>query len=93
VIVLFVVYLSVFLLDELVVFGAAVATMRAMKLQEHHGRELKLISGVVMVGLAVVMATRPTLMESLRGALVVFGVNALVAAAALAGQRVLLHHR
>jgi cytochrome c biogenesis protein CcdA/glutaredoxin len=88
-VVLFLVYLCAFLIDELVVFAVVVATMRAVKLQERHGRELKLVSGVVMVALAVVMFARPTLMETLGGALAVFGIAALVASAGLFADRML----
>jgi cytochrome c biogenesis protein CcdA/thiol-disulfide isomerase/thioredoxin len=78
--VLFVVYLGAFLLDELIVFGVAVVTMRAVKLQEHHGQALKLISGVVMVTLALVMGFRPEWMESVTGALGVFAAAAAISA-------------
>ena len=43
---LFALYMTVFLLDELIVFGVAVFTLRAAKLQERHGRVLKLIAGI-----------------------------------------------
>jgi len=88
-VVLFLVYICAFLVDELVVFVVVVVTMRAVKLQERHGRELKLVSGVVMLALAVVMVARPTLMETLGGALAVFGIAALVASAGLFADRVL----
>jgi cytochrome c biogenesis protein CcdA/glutaredoxin len=84
---LFALYLSVFLLDELLLFGAAVVTMRATKLQERHGRELKLLSGLVMVTLAGVLVVRPALLESVGGALVVFASIVIVVAAALAVRR------
>jgi cytochrome c biogenesis protein CcdA/glutaredoxin len=76
---LILVYLAVFLLDELLVFGAAVVTMRATKLQERHGRALKLVSGLVMIALALVLLLRPSLLETVGGALAVFGGVALVA--------------
>jgi cytochrome c biogenesis protein CcdA len=82
--VLFVIYLTVFLLDELVVFVAVVATMRALKVQEHHGRALKIVSGMVMITLAVAMITRPTAMETIGGTLAVFGMAALFSAIAIA---------
>jgi cytochrome c biogenesis protein CcdA/glutaredoxin len=53
--VLFVAYLSMFLLDELIVFVTVVATMRALKVQERHGQALKIVSGMVMITLAVVL--------------------------------------
>lgn len=81
--VLFLLYLAAFLVDELVVFGAAVWTMRALKLQEHHGRELKLVSGVVMLTLAAAMLFRPELLESVGGTVVVFAIAGGVAAIGL----------
>ena len=61
---LFVAYMIPFLLDEMVVFGIAVATMKAAKLQEKHGELLKLFAGVTMLALASVMVIDPTFMES-----------------------------
>lgn len=72
--VLFSIYMLVFLIDELVVFGAAVATMRVGKLEERHGRMLKLVSGWVMIALAGALLFAPQAMESVAGALTVFGV-------------------
>lgn len=69
---LFVVYMIPFLLDELLVFGLAVVTMRAAKMQEKHGQLLKLVAGVTMLALAAAMAIDPTLMEDPLGALVLF---------------------
>lgn len=77
---LFGVYLGVFLLDELLVFGVAVAAMRISKVQERHGRALKLVGGSLMVTLAGVLLVAPETMESLGGALVVMLVAAAVAA-------------
>src|SRR5674476_1099098 len=61
---LFVAYMIPFLLDEMVVFGIAVFTMKAAKLQEKHGELLKLFAGVTMLALAAVMVIDPTFMES-----------------------------
>ncbi len=61
---LFVAYMVPFLIDEMIVFGIAVYTMRAAKLQEKHGELLKLFAGVTMLVLASVMAFDPQLMES-----------------------------
>lgn len=82
--VLFALYMAVFLLDELIVFAVAVTTMRATRLQERHGRELKLVSGVVMVTLSVVMLAAPQVMESILGALGVFAAAAAVVAVVVA---------
>lgn len=61
---LFVAYMIPFLLDEMIVFGVAVVTMRATKMQEKHGELLKLFAGVTMLALAAVMVLDPTLMEN-----------------------------
>jgi cytochrome c biogenesis protein CcdA/glutaredoxin len=84
---LFAAYMTVFLLDELIVFALAVFTLRAAKVQEHHGRLLKLVSGSVMVTLAVTMLLVPTALESVAGTLVVFGVSALLVVALRAVER------
>lgn len=85
--VLFLLYLAVFLVDELILFGAAVVTLRATKLQEHHGRALQLLSGTVMVALAITMLVRPELLESLTGALAVFAGAGLIVGVVLAAER------
>lgn len=80
---LFAAYMLVFLLDEIAVFALAVTTMRAAKLQEKHGRQLKLVSGVVMLALAGALLVAPDVMESALGALAVFGAAGLVVAVVL----------
>jgi cytochrome c biogenesis protein CcdA/glutaredoxin len=79
-VVLFAVYMIVFLIDELLVFGSAVVAMRVTKVTERHGRVLKLVGGSVMIVLAAVLLFAPELMESVTGALAVF-----VGALAMAG--------
>ncbi|HSL25710.1 MAG TPA: hypothetical protein VLA54_05445 [Acidimicrobiia bacterium] len=71
---LFALYMVVFLLDELVVFGAAVIAMRATKLEERAGRILKLVGGAVMIVLAGTLLFAPEAMSSVGGAVAVFGV-------------------
>ncbi|MFN2331274.1 MAG: hypothetical protein ABR580_05295 [Halomonas sp.] len=71
-------YLLVYLLDEILVLAVAIVTLRIGRMQETHGRALKLIGGMVMLALGVVMLVAPSLMESLTGSFVVIG-------AALAG--------
>lgn len=93
---LFAIYLGVFLLDELVIFGAAVVTMRTTKLQEHHGRLLQLLGGTLMVTLAVAMVAVPTAMESVGGTAIVFAVAAAACLAVLVVERLRdrgRHHR
>jgi hypothetical protein len=77
---LFGAYMAPFLLDEMLVFGVAVVTMRASKMQEKHGQLLKLIAGVTMLALAGTMLLDPALMESPMTALGVFA-GAFIAAA------------
>jgi cytochrome c biogenesis protein CcdA/glutaredoxin len=81
---LFLLYLLIFLIDELVVFAATVFTMRAAKMQEHHGQALQLIGGVLMVTLAVAMVVAPGSLESLAGTVLVFAIAAVVTGTVLA---------
>lgn len=83
-VVLFLLYLVIFLIDELVIFGATVFTMRAAKLQEHHGQALQLIGGTLMLTLAVAMIAAPSAMESLAGTAIVFTVAAVVTGSVMA---------
>jgi glutaredoxin len=76
---LFLAYMVPFLLDEMVVFGIAVFTMRAAKLQEKHGELLKLFAGVTMLALASVMVIDPQLMESPVKAALLFAAAFLLA--------------
>jgi cytochrome c biogenesis protein CcdA/glutaredoxin len=71
-------YLLVYVGIELVVFGVALITLRAVSLKEAHGRALKLVGGAVMIALGAVLVLAPQLMESFAGAsLVVLGAVAL----------------
>lgn len=81
---LFLLYLLIFLIDELVIFGAAVLTLRAAKMQEHHGQALQLIGGTLMLTLAVAMVLAPSALESLGGTAIVFGIAGGVTAIVLA---------
>ena len=80
---LFMLYLAIFLLDELMIFGVVVVTMRATKMQEHHGQLLQLIGGTLMVTLAVAMVAAPHLLESVTGTIIVFGLAAAACAAVI----------
>jgi glutaredoxin len=70
---LLLVYLLIYQLDELAIFFIAVFTMRASRLEEKQGRILKLIGGVLMLALAGVMLVNPALMNNLTSSLIVFG--------------------
>lgn len=73
---LFVLYMAVFLLDELALFGAAVVTMRARRLQPDQGRQLKIVSGCLLVTLAVTMLVVPQALTGLASTVAVFAVAA-----------------
>jgi thiol-disulfide isomerase/thioredoxin len=75
---LLLVYLLVYQLDELGIFLAAVYSMKATRLEEKHGRILKLVGGVLMLTLAVVMLVKPALMNNLVSSLLIFGVALVV---------------
>ena len=81
-------YLVIYQLDEMIIFFSAVYTLKASRLEEKHGRILKLIGGMLMVTLAGVMAFNPALMSRLSSSLLVFGV-----AFALTGLVLLVHRR
>ncbi|MBN2394787.1 MAG: hypothetical protein JXR84_28915 [Anaerolineae bacterium] len=86
-ILLLLVYMLIYQIDEIAIFLAAVFTLRASRLEEKHGRILKLIGGMLMLTLAGVMIIKPTLMNKLSSSLLIF-VFAFVAAMV-----VLLVHR
>lgn len=64
-------YLLIYLLDELLLFGAVVVTMEVTRIEEKHGRALKLVGGSLMAVLGMAMIAFPTLLEDLGGLLVV----------------------
>lgn len=52
-------YCVAYVLDDLVVLAAAVATLGSRRLQERHGRWLDALSGAALVALGLVLALRP----------------------------------
>jgi len=64
-------YLMTYLSVEIAILVGAIVTLRAIRLQEGHGRTLKLVGGMVMIALAGVLFVDPSIMESLSGSLVV----------------------
>lgn len=83
-------YLVIYQIDELGVFFAATFTLRASKLEEKQGRVLKLIGGSLMVTLAVVMIVNPAWMNNLGTSLLIFGAAFAVALLILWLHRVVL---
>ena len=71
---LLVLYMLIYLLDESAVFLIAVFTLKSSKMQEKHGRVLKLIGGTLMITLAAVMLVDPTLMNEVSSTLIIFAV-------------------
>ncbi len=87
---LLLVYLFVYQLDELAIFFAAVFSLRAVKMEEKHGRILKLIGGMLMLTLALTMLIKPSLMNKLSSSLLVFGITAIATLVILFLHRVVL---
>lgn len=87
---LLVLYMLIYQADELVIFGAAVLTLRASKLEERHGRILKLVGGMLMLTLAAVMIIDPDVMNTLAGSLIVFGAALVATVLVLVLHRVVL---
>ena len=71
---LLLVYLLIYQIDELGIFLVAVYSMKATRLEEKHGRILKLVGGVLMFTLGVVMLVKPSLMSDLTNSLIIFGI-------------------
>jgi hypothetical protein len=67
-------YMLIYQLDELGLFAVAVVTLKANRIEEKHGRVLKLIGGMLMLALAIVMLVNPALMNNLGSSLLIFAV-------------------
>jgi len=81
-------YLFIYQLDELGIFMAAVISLKSTKIEEKHGRILKLIGGTLMLALAIAMLVDPFIMNNLNSSMIVFG-GALAATLLI----LLLHRR
>lgn len=71
-ILLLILYMLLYQLDEMVIFLVAVYTMRSNRMQEKHGQLLKLFSGCLMVILSAVMIINPAWMNELTNTLLIF---------------------
>ena len=91
-ILLLLLYLVIYQLDELVIFFTAVYTLKASRVEEKQGRILKLIGGVLMLALAGVMLVNPALMNNLSSTLIIFGIAFLVTIMILVIHRKILPH-
>ena len=75
---LFAVYLTIYLIDELILFFLALIRMRTLKLTEERGLLLKLIAGSLMLVLGLVLLLKPEYMQNIFGILMAFGATLLV---------------
>jgi hypothetical protein len=71
---LLLVYMLVYQLIALGIFLAAVFTLKSGRIEEKHGRILKLVGGVLMITLAIIIVVNPNLMNSLRSSLIIFAI-------------------
>lgn len=83
-------YMIIYQLDEMAIFGVAVLTLKSNKLEEKHGRILKLIGGTLMLTLAAVLLIDPGLMNRVSTSLIIFGVAFGAALLVLLIHRVIL---
>lgn len=74
-------YNLVYVVPLLLIVGAFVWTLGSRKLSEREGRFLKLMSGMMMLGLGLLLVFRPELLENMFAAVLILGVA--VAAAVL----------
>lgn len=70
---LLLVYMLIYQVDEMVIFFSAVVSLKASRLEEKHGRILKLISGMLMLTLSLVMLINPAMMNDIGSSLIIFG--------------------
>lgn len=87
-IILLILYMFIYQLDEMVIFFTAVFTLKSTRLEEKGGRILKLIGGILMLTLSVVMLVNPAWMNSLSASIIIFAI-----AFALVGLVLLVHRR
>jgi hypothetical protein len=52
-------YVAAYMLDDAILLGIAIVTLRKLKLQQRGGRWLKLLSGSVMLALGIILLARP----------------------------------
>ena len=83
-------YMLIYQIDEIGIFLAAVFSLRASRIEEKHGRILKLIGGMLMLTLAAVMLIDPNLMNRVSTALLVFAVAFAAALLVLLVHRLIL---
>lgn len=85
-------YMLIFLMDEMIVFGSVVLTLKVSKFEEKQGRILKLVGGMLMLVLAVILLIDPSVMNNFTSSLLVFGVAFIAAVITLLLHRRILPH-
>ncbi len=83
-------YMLIYQLDELVIFFSAVITLKASRLEEKQGRLLKLLGGMLMLTLSIVMLVNPALMNNLTSSMAIFGFSIMATLLVLILHRLVL---
>ncbi|MBN2085755.1 MAG: hypothetical protein JW748_11085, partial [Anaerolineales bacterium] len=83
-------YLLVYQVEAYFIFAAAVFSLQSSRIEEKHGRLLKLVGGTLMLTLAGVMLIRPSLMNDLGSSLIIFGIALAAVLLVLLLHRVIL---
>ena len=87
---LLLVYMLIYQLDEMAIFFTAAFSLKASRLEEKHGRILKLVGGMLMLTLAAVMLLNPAWLNSLSKSLIIFAIAfGLVAIVLVVHRRIL----
>ena len=69
---LLLVYMIIYQIDELIIFVPAVLTLKTSKFEEKQGRMLKLLAGIVMLTISIIMLVDPEWMQELGNTLLMF---------------------
>ena len=69
---LLILYLFIYMIDEIVIFISVVISLRSVKLKQEQGKFLKLVSGITIAALGVTMLIQPEWMNNLISASLVF---------------------
>ncbi len=75
---LLILYMFVYLLDEIIIVSIIALTMKISRFEEKHGRILKLIGGMIMLVLALVMIFNPELMNSIVSSVVILALALII---------------
>jgi thiol-disulfide isomerase/thioredoxin len=70
--ILLLIYMLIYQIEGIIMFLVAVFSLRAARLEEKHGRILKLVGGALMLSLSLVLLINPVLLNDLGNTLLVF---------------------